>query len=131
MRRVKLTPTVTIEDGRQVRRDNAPVYVYDTSGAYSDPNVTIDLRKGLPRLREEWIRSRDVEMLPEISSEYGRARLADKSLDHLRFEHIRLPYRAKKGCQVSQMYYAKQGIITSGDSCRACRFACQYQPSRG
>ena len=112
MRRVKLTPTVTIEDGRQVRRDNAPVYVYDTSGAYSDPNVTIDLRKGLPRLREEWIRSRDVEMLPEISSEYGRARLADKSLDHLRFEHIRLPYRAKKGCQVSQMYYAKQGIIT-------------------
>ena len=57
MRRVKLTPTVTIEDGRQVRRDNAPVYVYDTSGAYSDPNVTIDLRKGLPRLREEWIRT--------------------------------------------------------------------------
>ena len=112
MRRVNLTPTVTIEDGRRVTRENAPVYVYDTSGVYSDPSVEVDLRKGLPRLREAWIRSRDVEVLPEISSEYGRERLADKSLDHLRFEHICLPYRAKKGCQVSQMYYAKQGIIT-------------------
>lgn len=112
MRCVNLTPTVTIEDGRRVTRENAPVYVYDTSGVYSDPSVEVDLRKGLPRLREAWIRSRDVEVLPEISSEYGRERLADKSLDHLRFEHICLPYRAKKGCQVSQMYYAKQGIIT-------------------
>ena len=112
MRRVNLTPTVTIEDGRRVTRENAPVYVYDTSGVYSDPSVEVDLRKGLPRLREAWIRSRDVEVLSEISSEYGRERLADKSLDHLRFEHICLPYRAKKGCQVSQMYYAKQGIIT-------------------
>ena len=111
MRRVNLTPTVTIEDGRRVTRENAPVYVYDTSGVYSDPSVEVDLRKGLPRLREAWIRSRDVEVLPEISSEYGRERLADKSLDHLRFEHICLPYRSKKGCQVWQMYSAKHGII--------------------
>ena len=93
MRRVNLTPTVTIEDGRRVTRENAPVYVYDTSGVYSDPSVEVDLRKGLPRLREAWIRSRAVEVLPEISSEYGRERLADKSLDHLRFEHICLPYK--------------------------------------
>ena len=105
MRRVSLTPTVSIEEGRRVTRQNPPVYVYDTSGPYSDPAVSIDLRKGLPRLREQWIRSREVEQLKEISSEYGRQRLADRSLDHLRFEHICLPYRAKAGCQVSQMYY--------------------------
>ena len=112
MRRVTLTPTVTIEDGKQVRSENAPVYIYDTSGPYSDPDVEVDLRKGLPRLREKWIQARDVERLEGITSEYGRMRLADKSLDHLRFEHICPPYRAKAGCQVSQMYYAKQGVIT-------------------
>ena len=112
MRRVRLTPTVVVKDGEKVLTENPPVYIYDTSGAYSDPAVPIDLRKGLPRLREEWIRKREVERLPGITSEYGRARLADRSLDHLRFEHIQLPYRAKEGCQVTQMYYAKQGIIT-------------------
>ena len=112
MRRVTLTPTVTIEDGKQVRSENAPVYIYDTSGPYSDPDVEVDLRKGLPRLREKWIQARDVERLEGITSEYGRMRLADKTLDHLRFEHICPPYRAKAGCQVSQMYYAKQGVIT-------------------
>ena len=60
--------------------------------------MSIDLKKGLPRLREEWIVGRgDVEQLPEITSEYGQMRRDDKSLDHLRFEHIALPYRAKKG----------------------------------
>ena len=112
MRRVNLTPTVTVEGGVRRQTENPPVYVYDTSGAYSDPDVQIDLRKGLPRLREPWIRQRDVEQLQNLTSEYGRQRLADHSLDHLRFEHICKPYRAKQGCQVSQMYYAKQGIIT-------------------
>ena len=139
MRRVTLTPTVTIKDGKQVRSENAPVYIYDTSGPYSDPKVEVDLRKGLPRLREPWIQARDVERLEGITSEYGRMRLADKSLDHLRFEHICPPYRAKAGCQVSQMYYAKQGIITpemeyvaireNMNNCRTSRVACQYQPS--
>ena len=64
MRCVNLTPTVTIEDGRRVTRENAPVYVYDTSGVYSDPSVEVDLRKGLPRLREAWIRSRYPSYLP-------------------------------------------------------------------
>ena len=113
MRKVNLTPTVTIRNGKEERKENAPVYLYDTSGPYSDENTQIDLRKGLPRLREPWILKRnDVERLPGISSEYGRMRLADHSLDHLRFDHIALPYKAKKGHGISQMYYAKQGIIT-------------------
>ena len=114
MRRVKLTPTVSIVNGEKKIKENTPVYVYDTSGPFSDPNAEIDLKKGLPRLREEWIsRRNDTEQLPGLTSEYGRERLADKSLDSLRFEHIRMPLRAKEGHQVSQMYYAKKGIITA------------------
>ena len=112
MRKVNLTPTVIVENGKKVMTENAPVYIYDTSGAYSDPEQKVDLKKGLPRLREPWIQERDVERLTEISSEYGKMRLADKSLDSLRFDHITLPYRAKAGKQITQMYYAKQGIIT-------------------
>lgn len=114
MRKVNLTPTVTINDkGEQEFHENAPVFVYDTSGPYSDPNIEIDLKKGLPRMREQWILDRgDVEQLEGMTSEYGRMRQADKSLDHLRFEHITRPYRAKKGHCPTQMYYAKQGIIT-------------------
>lgn len=112
MRKVNLTPTVVVENGKKVMTENAPVYIYDTSGAYSDPEQKVDLKKGLPRLREPWIQERDVERLTEISSEYGKMRLADKSLDSLRFDHIILPYRAKAGKQITQMYYAKQGIVT-------------------
>ena len=112
MRKVNLTPTVVVENGKKVMTENAPVYIYDTSGAYSDPEQKVDLKKGLPRLREPWIQERDVERLPEISSEYGKMRLADKSLDSLRFDHITLPYRAKAGKQITQMYYAKQGVVT-------------------
>ena len=112
MRKVNLTPTVVVENGKKVMTENAPVYIYDTSGAYSDPEQKVDLKKGLPRLRQPWIQERDVERLTEISSEYGKMRLADKSLDSLRFDHITLPYRAKAGKQITQMYYAKQGIVT-------------------
>lgn len=113
MRKINLTPTVKVIDGKKVITENDPVYVYDTSGVFSDPNVEVDLKKGLPRLREEWILKRGgVERLSELTSEYGRMRQADKSLDHLRFEHIALPYRAEKGKNITQMYYAKQGIIT-------------------
>ncbi len=113
MRKVKLTDTVKMVDNKRVFTPNGEVYIYDTSGAYTDPKVTIDLKKGLPRLRESWIVERgDVEQLEQISSEYGRARMADQSLDSLRFEHIQLPYRAKKGREITQMYYARQGIIT-------------------
>ncbi|MBQ1697850.1 MAG: phosphomethylpyrimidine synthase, partial [Bacteroidales bacterium] len=111
MRKITLTPTVTIDsDGNKKFEENAPVVVYDTSGAFGDAAQTVDLKKGLPRMREPWIIKRGgVERLPEITSEYGKARLADKSLDALRFEHIQLPLRAKKGEQISQMYYAKKG----------------------
>lgn len=113
MRRIKQLDTIEIENGQRKVSQNSPITVYDTSGPYSDPNITIDLKKGLPRLRESWIKERaDVEQLPEITSEYGRKRAADASLDALRFQHICLPYKAKSGKEITQMYYAKQGIIT-------------------
>lgn len=114
MRKVNLTPTVTKDkNGKKHFSENAPVYVYDTSGAYSDPKVEINLKRGLPRLREPWILKRGgVEKLSQQSSEYCRERLANKSLDELRFQHIALPYRALPGKSVTQMAYAKQGIIT-------------------
>ncbi len=113
MQKVNLTPTVKIVNGEKVMTPNAPIYIYDTSGPFSDPSIQIDLKKGLPRMRESWITARgDVEQLPSITSEYGKMRRDDKSLDHLRFEHIALPYRAKAGKCCTQMYYAKQGIVT-------------------
>ena len=113
MRKVNLTDTVNIVDGERVVHHNDPVYIYDTSGVYTDPSVKIDLEKGLPRLRESWVTDRgDVEKLQGITSEYGRMRQADKSLDEIRFKHLHLPYRAKQGKEITQMYYAKQGIIT-------------------
>lgn len=113
MQRVNLTPTVTVEDGKRCVSPNAPVLIYDTSGPFSDPAIQVDLKKGLPRMREPWITARgDVEQLDGPTSDYGRMRRADASLDHLRFEHIALPYRARTGKQVTQMAYAKAGIIT-------------------
>ena len=73
MQKVNLTPTVTMTDGEKVMTPNKPVYIYDTSGPFSDPNIEIDLKKGLPRMRESWITSRgDVEQLTSITSEYGK-----------------------------------------------------------
>ena len=113
MRKVEQVPSVSFKGEEKIVTPNPEVYIYDTSGAFSDPNIQIDLKKGLPRMREEWIVGRgDVDQLPEISSEYGRMRRDDRSLDHLRFEHIELPYRAKKGAAITQMAYAKRGIIT-------------------
>ncbi|MCP5417947.1 MAG: phosphomethylpyrimidine synthase ThiC [Chromatiaceae bacterium] len=92
---------------------NPPVTVYDTSGPYTDPNARIDLRKGLEDIRRHWIKERgDSERLPQLSSSYGRQRAADAALDHLRFEHLRAPRRAKAGANVSQMHYARKGIVT-------------------
>lgn len=113
MRRVNLTPTVKIIDGERMTRHNDPVYVYDTSGVYTDPNVKIDINQGLPRLREEWIERRDdLEQLPHITSDYGRMREADKSLDSIRFAHRYAPRRAAAGRQITQMALARQGVIT-------------------
>ncbi|MCU7815220.1 MAG: phosphomethylpyrimidine synthase ThiC [Candidatus Thiodiazotropha sp. (ex Lucinoma kastoroae)] len=93
--------------------ENPPIPVYDTSGPFTDPVHKIDLLKGMPDLRSHWIQERnDTEMLTGPSSEYGRGRQTDPSLSHLRFEHIHAPRRAKQGKNVSQMHYARQGIIT-------------------
>jgi phosphomethylpyrimidine synthase len=113
MREIELTDTVHKFNGSNKTEKNAPVVVYDTSGPYTDANIKIDLKKGLPRLREEWILQRgDVEQLSDFTSEYCAKRLADKNLDHLRFEHLKKPLKAKRGQNVSQMHYAKKGIIT-------------------
>ena len=114
MTKVNLTPTVTKDErGIPHTEPNAPVYIYDTSGPFSDPNIEVDLKKGLPRMRESWILDRnDTEQLKEVTSDYGKQRLADHSLNQLRFEHIQLPRRAMKGKAITQMAYAKAGIIT-------------------
>lgn len=113
MRRVSLTPTVKVINGERMMHENAPVYVYDTSGAYTDPNVEIDINKGLPRTREAWISERDdIEQLATITSEYGKERDADKSLDAIRFSHRHAPRKAKEGNAITQMALARKGIIT-------------------
>lgn len=114
MREISLTDSKAIfSEGNFAKNENPPVTVYDTSGPYTDPNIEIDVKKGLPRLRAEWIVGRgDVEQLDGISSEYGKERLNDSKLDELRFAHLSTPLKAKSGQNVSQMYYAKKGIIT-------------------
>ncbi|MGQ8869443.1 phosphomethylpyrimidine synthase ThiC [Myroides sp. TSA_177.3] len=92
---------------------NPPVTVYDTSGAYTDEQFDINIKKGLPRLRESWILDRqDVEILDTLTSAYGQQRAEDPKLAHLRFEFIHKPKVAKSGQNVTQLHYAKQGIIT-------------------
>ena len=92
---------------------NPPIYVYDTSGPYTDPSVNIDVRCGLPPLRDRWIIERnDTEELPGPSSEYGHKRLTDPRLAELRFHLERKPRRAKPDMNVSQMHYARRGIVT-------------------
>jgi len=92
---------------------NPPIFVYDTSGPYTDPKVKIDIRSGLAPMRAKWIEERgDTEELPGPTSEYGRARLEDPKLAELRFNLKRKPRRAKAGRNVTQMHYARQGIIT-------------------
>jgi len=109
MREVEQTAT-PLENGAE---ENPPITLYDTSGPYTDPAATIDLMKGLPALRAQWILERnDTEQLAGPSSEYGRARAADPALASFRFEHIRNPRRARAGRNVTQMHYARQGIVT-------------------
>lgn len=109
MREISLADTPTDMGGEK----NDPLYVYDTSGPYTDPEANIDVRKGLEPLRAGWIEERgDTEHLNGLSSEYGRAREQDLRLDHLRFELTRKPLRAKAGSNVTQLHYARKGIIT-------------------
>ncbi len=93
---------------------NPPIFVYDTSGPYTDPDACIDIRRGLPALRQRWIEERgDTEELPAPSSAYGRARAADPALAALRFPGLqRQPRRARPGANVTQLHYARRGIVT-------------------
>ncbi|MFA7293652.1 MAG: phosphomethylpyrimidine synthase ThiC, partial [Rhodocyclaceae bacterium] len=110
MREITQDDTPTMFGGEQ----NPPIFVYDCSGPYSDPAAQIDIRNGLPALRAQWIAERgDTEALADLTSEFGRQRAADKELDELRFPGLhRKPLRAKAGANVSQMHYARKGIIT-------------------
>lgn len=113
MRRVNLTPTVKIVNGERIVRKNEPVYIYDTSGVYTDPNIKVNINNGLPRLREKWIKERDdLEQLPHITSDYGRMRESDKTLDSIRFSHRYAPLRAAAGREITQMALARRGVIT-------------------
>ncbi|NCI78214.1 thiamine biosynthesis protein ThiC [Acinetobacter tandoii] len=108
-REISLTDTPTGLGGEQ----NLPLRVYDTSGVYTDPNVSIDLNKGLPWVRQTWIEEReDTEVLTGLTSKFGQERLKDIRTAEIRFAHIQNPRRAKAGKNVTQMHYAKQGIIT-------------------
>ncbi len=94
-------------------QENPPVTVYDTSGPYTDPSIDIDVHKGLDKLRAKWIKDRnDVQELDGLSSMYGQARLHDDDLDWMRFKYLKKPLKAKEGMNVTQMHYAKKGIIT-------------------
>ncbi|MEC4679734.1 MAG: phosphomethylpyrimidine synthase ThiC [Nitrospirota bacterium] len=111
MREISLTPTKGPNGATPT--PNPPVTVYDPSGPYTDLDVAINVRHGLHPLRQEWILGRhDVEELPEVTSMYGRKRSTDPSLDAIRFGLSRKPLRAQAGMNVTQMHYARKGIVT-------------------
>ncbi|NVI96587.1 phosphomethylpyrimidine synthase ThiC [Myxococcus sp. AM009] len=113
LREISQTPTRHGHGPDAKETANPPVHVYDSSGPYTDPAAELDLRQGLPALRESWILSRnDTEALSGVSSEYGRAREVDPRLAGLRFAHRRAPRVARSGANVTQLHYARKGIIT-------------------
>ena len=123
MREITLTDTIG-----DLAEKNDPVHVYDTSGVYTDPDAKIDLRQGLSSVRSNWIEERDdTELLSQHSSSFANERLNNTALDELRFEHLAQPRRAKEGKNVTQMHYAKQGIITPEMEYIAIRENCKWQ----
>jgi len=126
----EISQSPTRHQGRGADVPNPPVVVYDTSGPYTDPAVAIDVRQGIEPVRRAWaLRRGDVEEQPGVASAYGRRRLADASLDAVRFKSERRPLRAKPGANVSQMHYARKGIITPEMEYVALREAQQVQPA--
>jgi phosphomethylpyrimidine synthase len=112
-REVSLTDTLVAEGANTRREANPPLRLFDASGVYTDPDVAIDVTRGLQPLRGAWINERqDTEALDGISSAYGRERLNNPALSALRMAHAPVPRRAKAGMNVSQMHYARKGIIT-------------------
>lgn len=132
MREISLSPSKPMfVDGDIKVTENEAVTVYDTSGPYTDPDIEIDIKKGIPKLREQWIMDRgDVAPLDMISSSYGKERLFNPDLDHLRFEHLKKPLKAKDGANVTQMHYARKGIITPEMEYIAIRENQKWQESK-
>ena len=123
MRQIKLTDTIG-----DLAEKNDPIHVYDTSGPYTDPTKSISYRDGIDSVRSNWIEDRgDTEVLDGVSSNFSNERLNNKELDELRFEHLRAPRKAKKGKNVTQMHYAKKGIITPEMEYIAIRENCLWQ----
>ena len=123
MRQIKLTDTIG-----DLAEKNDPIHVYDTSGPYTDPTKSISYRKGIDSLRSNWIEERgDTEVLDGVSSSFSNERRHNKELDELRFEHLRAPRRAKKGKNITQMHYARKGIITPEMEFIAIRENCLWQ----
>jgi phosphomethylpyrimidine synthase len=123
MRQIKLTDTIG-----DLAEKNDPIHVYDTSGPYTDPTKSISYRKGIDSLRSNWIEERgDTEVLDGVSSSFSNERRHNKELDKLRFEHLRAPRRAKRGKNVTQMHYARKGIITPEMEFIAIRENCLWQ----
>ena len=123
MREIKLTDTIG-----DLAQKNKPISVYDTSGVYTDPDVNIDFRCGIPKTRKNWILKRnDTKKLNSFSSDFCNKRLHDKNLDALRFKYINEPRVAKHGKNVTQMHYAKKGIITPEMEYIAIRENCCWQ----
>ena len=113
MRKIHQYPTVKIETGKRVEYPNEDIVVYDTSGPYTDPDIKIDINAGLPRDRRQWVLDRDDTVeLEDITSNYGRERRDDGSLDGIRFPIAHKPRKAKEGHRVTQMSYARRGIVT-------------------
>lgn len=114
MREITLSDTFAggTEDN-PIYEKNDPVRVYDTSGLYSDPDAQIDVQTGLPKFRQDWIKARDdTQELASVTSQYTQQHMADAGLDHLRFENLPTVRRAKPGKNVTQLHYARKGIIT-------------------
>jgi phosphomethylpyrimidine synthase len=125
MREITQSPTAK-SDG--TLEENPPIYVYDTTGSYTDPNENIDLHKGIKKIRTKWIEQRgDSEILEDFSSKYFHKRNQDEKLNALRFPNISKPRKAKSGKNVSQMHYAKQGIVTPEMEFVAIRENCKLQ----
>ncbi|WP_423246396.1 phosphomethylpyrimidine synthase ThiC [Morganella morganii] len=114
MREIALSPTLIGGDKANPQyEENEPVPVYDTAGPYGDPQVKLDVRTGLARLREQWVAERgDTEAVTQLSSDFTRDRLADNGLDHLRYPNRPAPLKAKTGKCVTQLHYARKGIVT-------------------
>ena len=123
MRQIKLTDTIG-----DLAEKNDPIHVYDTSGPYTDPSKKISFRDGIESIRSNWIEERDdTEVLDGVSSKFAIERLNNNKLDELRFEHLKAPRKAKKGKNVTQMHYAKKGIITPEMEYIAIRENCLWQ----